>query len=165
MKLLLTLGDKNVLRDYKVRKAARAVVFDKEGKVALLYVSKHGYHKLPGGGIDEGESIIEALKRECLEEIGCDVEVAAEVGEIIEYRHFPDERDEEQESFSYIANVTSKKGEPRFEQDEIDDGFEVQWVNPETAVELLKKGRPKTNDGPFIVSRDFKIIEEAMKIV
>ena len=30
------------------RKAGRAVVFDKENNVALLYVTKKKYHKLPG---------------------------------------------------------------------------------------------------------------------
>jgi len=52
MKLLLTLGDQFSLSDYRMRKAARAAVFDHEGNLALLHVSKHHYYKLPGGGIE-----------------------------------------------------------------------------------------------------------------
>ena len=38
---------------FRIREAARAVVVDENGRVALLKVGKHSYHKLPGGGIDE----------------------------------------------------------------------------------------------------------------
>ena len=54
----------------KFRKAVRAVVFDDENKVALINVLNRSYYKLPGGGIEESESMEDALKRECLEEIG-----------------------------------------------------------------------------------------------
>lgn len=40
------------------RRAARAVLFDKNNRVAVMYFSKTGSYKLPGGGIDEGETAI-----------------------------------------------------------------------------------------------------------
>ena len=46
-----------------------------------LVVTKHSvkdygdYYLLPGGGLEEGESPVEAIQRECREEIGVDVEV------------------------------------------------------------------------------------------
>ena len=67
-------------KGYQYRKTARAVVFDENNKIALLYVSKHNYHKLPGGGAEDGEDLIVALKRECVEEIGCDIEVIEDLG-------------------------------------------------------------------------------------
>ena len=63
---------------YPVREAARAVVMDAENNVALLRVANKNYYKLPGGGIEVGEDRISALKRECLEEIGCSIEVVGE---------------------------------------------------------------------------------------
>jgi H+-transporting ATPase len=71
----------------KKRQAARAVVFDNENKIALLYVSKHSYHKIPGGGIEKGEDIFRALEREMIEEIGSKISVTGEIGKIIEYRN------------------------------------------------------------------------------
>lgn len=57
--------------DYHVRKAARGIV-SHNGKIALLHVTKYNYHKLPGGGVEEGEMYEEAFKREVLEETGCE---------------------------------------------------------------------------------------------
>ena len=38
------------------RKTGRAIIFDDAKNVALLHVTKKHYHKLPGGGVEEGEN-------------------------------------------------------------------------------------------------------------
>ena len=58
----------------KHREASRAVLFDKNNLIPLLFVSKYNYHKLPGGGIDDSEDAIKALIREVLEKV--DVEIS-----------------------------------------------------------------------------------------
>ena len=57
--------------DYITREAARAVLLSDSGQIFLMNVRLHGYHKLPGGGIDEDENVEEALARELMEEVGC----------------------------------------------------------------------------------------------
>ena len=71
---------------YKTREAARAIVFDDDNLIALLHATKNFYYKLPGGGIEAGETKEDALKRECKEEIGCNVEIIKELGSTVEYR-------------------------------------------------------------------------------
>ncbi len=71
---------------FAVRTAARAIVFDENNNIALLHATKYDYFKLPGGGIEKGEDPESAMRRECLEEIGCNVEVTGELGTILEYR-------------------------------------------------------------------------------
>ncbi|MFT8350907.1 NUDIX domain-containing protein [Clostridium saccharoperbutylacetonicum] len=66
---------KNIDTIYNIRKASRAIVLNDLGEIALLYVSKNKYHKLPGGGIEAGESIDIALNREVMEEVGTDIRV------------------------------------------------------------------------------------------
>lgn len=38
------------------RRASRGVIFDKDGRVAMMHFLTTGSYKLPGGGIDEGET-------------------------------------------------------------------------------------------------------------
>ena len=50
------------------RKAARAIVVN--GEEILLYTQRYHDYSIPGGGIDDGEDIIEGLVRELTEETG-----------------------------------------------------------------------------------------------
>lgn len=68
---------------YNERTGAYGICFDAAGNVALVEApAAHGpecWCFLPGGGIEEGESDCECLRRECLEELGR----PAEVGEYL----------------------------------------------------------------------------------
>lgn len=163
MKLLKTIQFNNFspeeLAKFEIRHAARAIVFDQGKNIALLYVSKHSYHKLPGGGVEGEENISEALARECLEEIGCQVEVFGELGEIIEYR---DKWSLIQHSYCYLANVVGQKGLPDFTPKEIEDGFGIKWLPLTEAIEVLKNDRNDDYQGKFIQIRDICFLEEAI---
>ena len=54
-----------------------------QGRVLLCRQEKPGkqYWLLPGGGVDAGESLIEALRRELREELGVDLVVDRSLGE------------------------------------------------------------------------------------
>jgi len=143
------------------RRAARAVVFDTENKVALLHVSNHNFYKLPGGGIEESETIEEALTRECLEEIGCKVTKGGELGRVLEYRN---KIGIEQESYCFLAQLDGEKGQPDLEADEMEDGFKTIWVDIDEAIELVENSKPDTYDGPFIKIRDLTFLKKAKSL-
>ncbi|MCX6795143.1 MAG: NUDIX domain-containing protein [Candidatus Falkowbacteria bacterium] len=147
---------------FETRRAARAVVFDSDDQIALLYVSKHSYYKLPGGGLESGEDINEALARECLEEIGCRVDVFAELGEIIEYR---DLWSLKQHSYCYLAKVLGEKGLPDFTQEEVNDGFEIKWLPLEEAIKVLEAEASADYQGKFIQARDSRFLAEAFSVI
>lgn len=148
--------------NYKIRKAMRAVIFDDEKKIALMRVKSDNYYKLPGGGIDEGEDYQEALKRELLEETGCDSRTEDEVGITIEYRN---QFEMLQISYCYLSNVVGDKGTVDFTQKELDDGFELIWVDLVEAIDLVKNSTPKKYACKFIVLRDLILLEKAKKIL
>lgn len=166
MKLIKELTNKDVglknkkIDEYRVRKAARAVVFDKNGKVAILHASKHGYHKIAGGGIESGENIKIALAREIYEETGCTAVVKDEIGIIIEYR---DNIKLLQISYCYIAHV-KKHGEPHFTKSEKDEGFELEWFTINGALKKFKKDNLATYGAKFMSTRDSLFLKEAQKI-
>lgn len=163
MKLIKILNPENVSEDeaakFIVRNAARAIVYDHNGNIGILRVSKYNYHKLPGGGVEEGENIKNALKRECLEELGCDIEVCGEVGQVLEYRKNISLK---QISYCYLAKMIGINGNPSFTQEELKSGFQILWLPVEKAIELLASDSPVDYEGIFITARD-KAFLEAVK--
>lgn len=148
-------------RAYKQRRAARAVLRDADGHVALLEVAKHGYWKLPGGGLDPGEDFTTALARECREETGCTIRITGEIGVIIEYR---DQLTLRQESHCYTADVVGEKRDPTFEQDERDEGFRLHWLTVSAALAALRASAQTTYEAQFIVPRDLRFLEVGLEV-
>lgn len=167
MKFLTTLNPEQVTEEeaksYTVRTAVRAIVFDKDNNVALLSVSNKNYYKLPGGGVEEGESIQEALQRECQEELGCNIEIISELGELVEYRK---QFNLKQISPCYIAKVIGDKGVPSFTEEELKDGFQIKWLPLSDAAALIATSSTDDYEGKlYIVPRDSLFLAEALKIV
>lgn len=151
------------VKAYAIREAARAVVFDMENNVALLHATKTDYYKLPGGGLDDDTDRIVALKRECREEIGCDVEVVGAIGEVVEWRKFCTLK---QISYCYIARVVGEKGMPDFTESEIEEGFEVVWFSYDEALRHLKESKAEEIESKsYMVPRDIAILEASKSLL
>lgn len=150
---------------FNFREAARAVVINDQDQIALLYVAKEKYHKIPGGGIDGDETIEEALQREALEEVGAEVEILGEIGEVQETKIYEDGHGIKQKSYAFLAKTVGKIKPPNFTQEEIDNGFELIWTGLDEAVEKLKSDQPELLEGKHIRLRDLVILEEAKKII
>jgi 8-oxo-dGTP pyrophosphatase MutT (NUDIX family) len=65
--------------DYLFRVSLKAVIINPEGKLLLVKESAREYWDVPGGGLDHGETIKEALTREIFEEVGYDGKFSHEV--------------------------------------------------------------------------------------
>lgn len=171
MKTLLTIKEQDInpsspvvdSSGFKERKAARAVLLDKEGQVYLLNVGKYSFHKLPGGGIKKDEGIIEALKRELLEEVGCKAEIITEIGSVIEYKKFAGKK---QTSYCYLARQVGEQVESALEESELEDGMsEVKAKNIDEAIQLVQNDAPQNMDGVFIKKRDLAILEATKEML
>ena len=126
MKLLKIIKDKKLPLNQsglRIREASRAVLFDKNGLIPLLFVAKYNYHKLPGG-IAKHEDRIRALVREIIEEVGSKIEVSSNLGKIIEYHS---KFNLKQTSYCYLGKIISK-GKPNFTKKEANHGFKLIWL-------------------------------------
>lgn len=169
MKNLLTIKEQDILPNspavdtstFRKRGAARAVLLDDSGQIYLLNVSKHGYHKLPGGGIDEGEDIRQAMERELMEEVGCKAEIQAELGTVIEYRNY-DDGGLEQTSYCYLARQVGEQVASALEEGELAEGmYEVKSKSIDDAISLLAQDKPDNLQGMFIQKRDLAFLQAA----
>lgn len=149
-----------MIKLYRTLIAARGILLDENGYIALLYVSKENYYKLPGGELKSGETFEEAFIRECKEETGCLIEISDFLGTIEE-----DIKDDNihKVSYLYIGKSTGEKGDLSLTEEEKNRGFKLFWSSPWQAISLMKNSIPPKNIGRIIQERDMEIIQMYLK--
>ena len=122
--------------NFEDRITGKAVIFDYDNNIALVGNRVNSFYLLPGGGIDAGESIEDGIIRECLEEVGCKVELKEAVGIIDDYR----DRDKKHcINYCYSAKVIGKKGKLALTEEEEKNGLHVIWTPLDEAIKILEK--------------------------
>lgn len=172
MEVLLEQNDKSVGgRDYDLttrrflfRKAARAVILDNEGSVGLMHLRSRGIYKLPGGGVDKGETIMQALIREVKEEAGVEFSDAKELGITLESRYYEgDDHGLFQMTYAYLVKLHGEKGAAEFTEEELSEGASVIWLPKEEALNVVKNYPFPDYESHFIKQREVRILQEASK--
>lgn len=152
---------------YKTRNTVKGIILDTHNKIALVAKKGSGFYFLPGGGVEDGESAEEALKRECAEEIGCNITIEKKFAVISEYR---DVSGELYQTSCFIARLSGDVGDPDLIPEDSLYGMETLWVIRVEAIDLLRKQMKKINNKTdnyysrkFNTVRDLFFIEKSLE--
>jgi 8-oxo-dGTP pyrophosphatase MutT (NUDIX family) len=116
---LAEFGRREPGRSYRVRRAVYAVILDDEGRVATV---GRRFQFLPGGGVEAGETLAQALARECREECACAIELGPPLGEALQWFEVDGDGYEGRHAFFAARFVGPPSGVAE---------YELEWLEPD----------------------------------
>ena len=140
--------------------SARGIVLDETGRIGMLYVKESDGYGLPGGGIEEDESIEEAFLREIKEEIGCNCEIIRELG-YVEQNHAS--HNVVYISYYFLARLVGEKGKPNYTKEELNETLSIEWHMPKDALRLLERNKVESDEMIFLKESFLTALREYIK--
>lgn len=144
----------------KTRFNVRCILRNSNGEICVVKSEKYGYIQIPGGGINDEEAIINALRREVQEETGFSIMNIEPIGITIEKREDVQNNHDWSKAISYVfsASVEKEIG-TNYTEDENADGFKPIWMTLDDFIIEKGKIKDKTNSysGHFSDKRDLEI--------
>ncbi|MBK5215367.1 MAG: NUDIX hydrolase [Candidatus Pacebacteria bacterium] len=114
---------------------SKAIIINTENKIILIHTNLKNKLNIPGGKMENGESIFEALSRECKEETGCNISIINTLGYVKLYR-----KDYISINFIFIAEKIGVQEEMSLMEDEISEGHEVVYKTMKEIIYELDSG-------------------------
>ncbi len=163
MRLLFEIDKKDYggcVRSF-TRDSARSIII-KNGKVAMIHSLKYDYYKYPGGGIEPGESAVDALIRETAEEAGLTVvpDTIREYGYVHRIQKSTVEEDEcfIQDNYYYLCDVEEGVRPQKLDDYESEEHFTLEYVKPETAI-LSNRTKDHGPKDTVMLEREARVLE------
>jgi 8-oxo-dGTP pyrophosphatase MutT (NUDIX family) len=149
------------------RRIARAVVYDDAGYFYFVRVERDDDFgratliETSGGGVEEGEDLHSAIKRELKEELGADAEVICKIGVVSDHYNLIHRHNLNN---YYLCRAISF-GDKHLTKDETDDfHLSTLKLTYDEAVAEYEKRR-ETRLGRLIANRELPVLERAREIM
>ena len=142
------------------RVAVRGIIIE-EDKILLAYLRKSKEYKFPGGGVEPGETLEDALYREVLEEVGHKI---INIGDCLGYvdQKYTDIHDKEKcfylRSYYYNCEIDNKFYGTNPSSSEKKLGLISKWVNIEDAINVNMVRLTKEDVHPWTERELFMLI-------
>lgn len=167
MKLICELNDKIILgTDGLSTKAPRitasAIVKNQDSLYAVMYADKFKLHSLPGGGVEDGEDVLTALRWEVYGETGCVCDEIRELGLVAENRA---SLDYTQINYYFVVNTNHTSCENHLTESEKTNRTVVKWVTFNEAVQLINEQEFDRVQAKYLKSRDVVALQEYAKLL
>lgn len=149
------------------RKIARAIVYDKKGNFYFVRAErdddfgKATLIETAGGGVEKGEDLITAIKRELKEELGVQVDIMCKIGVVSDYYNLIHRHNMN----NYFLCQIIAFGEKNLTVDEI-ESFHLSTLKLtyDEAVREYKNGT-NTKLGRLIANRELPVLNRANEII
>lgn len=149
------------------RRIARAIVFDDAGYYFFVRAERDDDFgratliETSGGGVEAGEDLDSAIKRELKEELGAEVEVVCKIGVVSDYYNLIHRRNLN----NYFLCKIVSFGDKHLTRDEIED-FHLSTIKLtyEESLDEYEKRR-ETKLGRLIANREMPILKKANEIM
>ena len=143
-----------------IRFCVRVILSNDKNEICVIKSEKYGYMQLPGGGIDNGENITEALRRETEEETGFLIKNIKPIGYTLEKREdIRNNHDWDQDISFVLTALPGKEVGTKYMEDEVAEGFKPIWIRLEDFIAEQKsnEGKIESYSGCFSNKRDLEI--------
>ena len=167
--LKINLQDTEWKQDYidHDRNIARAIVYDEKEQFYFVRAErdddfgKATLIETAGGGVEEGENLLAAIKRELKEELGVSVEVVCKIGVVSDYYNLIHRHNIN----NYFLCKVKSFGDKNLTEDEI-NSFHLSTLklSYEEAVKEYEY-RATTKLGKLVANRELPILQRAKEIM
>ncbi len=149
------------------RQIARAIVFDDEGYFYFVRAirdddfGKATLIETAGGGVESGEDLRDAIKRELKEELGVSVEIICKLGMVSDYYNLIHRHNIN----NYFLCKATEFGEKNLTQEEIED-FNLSTLKLKFEEAAKEYGKcSDTKLGRLVANRELPILQYAKDII
>jgi len=147
------------------RHTARAIVLN-GNNILLLFTARYDDYTLPGGGVDENETIEAALLRELQEETG-----VKSITQCNAFGRFEEVRAWYKDDFDYVyivsdcyvCEICGEFDKPQMEHYEVANGMRPVWVNIDDAIAHNKQTLAQSEKKGLSIQREIFLLEEIKK--
>lgn len=130
-----TFGERLKTENYHIRIGVYGILLNPLTNKIIVVSPPNGSYLLPGGEKEQQETDEETLKRECIEELGFQIEIGKYIGAGEDYFYSTYRKKYyHNPAYFYVINSWEKIGEP------LEDFNGIEWMTIPEALKKLKRG-------------------------